>query len=160
MSKMAAEPSKRPKKEKTAAKDGAEDSEDIDSRSTMKITNEMFEAAKLMKKGVSHVKDLDMSVVKRDESLFATAPGNCDVTIIDIFTGEVKMGRVTKPLNKDACSFNFKSAEDFSPDADSSKVAKKAWDWLLNPIGFDSFAKDIKDKKILIIQDRVGYTYN
>ena len=30
----------------------------------------------------------------------------------------------------------------------------------MNPIGFDSFNKDIKDRKILIIQNRnVGYTY-
>lgn len=82
------------------------------------------------------------------------------MTIIDILTGDVKMARVSKPLNKNACRFDFKSAEQFSPDADSSEVAKKAWDWLLNPIGFDSFERDIKDKKILIIQNRVGFTYS
>ena len=69
------------------------------------------------------------------------------------------MAKVVKPLNKDACRFDFKSESDFSPDSDTISVAKKAWDWLLNPIGFDKFAKDIKDRKILIIQNRVGYTY-
>lgn len=69
------------------------------------------------------------------------------------------MAKVQKPLNKDACRFNFNSDTDFSPDADSVQVAKKAWDWLLNPIGFDSFTESIKDQKILIIQNRVGFTY-
>ena len=147
MQKMATEPTKRAKKSKVEG----EDSEEIDKRSKVKISDDMFEAAKLMKKGVSHVKDLDYSVIKRDKSLFDTPPGNCDVTIIDIFTGEVKMAKVSKPLNKNACRFDFKSEEDFNPDTDSIKVAKKAWDWLLNPIGFDSFERDIKDKKILII---------
>ena len=48
---------------------GEEDSEEIDKRSKVKITDDMFEAAKLMKKGVSHIKDLDYSLVKRDKSL-------------------------------------------------------------------------------------------
>ena len=100
-----------------------------------------------------------MSVVKRAKSLITAPPGNCEVTIIDIMTGDVKMARVQKPLNKDACRFDFNSETNFNPDADSVGVAKKAWDWLLNPIGFDSFAKDIKDKKILILQNRVGFTY-
>jgi len=151
LQKMAAEPTKRPKVTKIKKDDGAEDSEEIDKRSKVKVTDEMFEAAKLMTGGVSHIKDLDMSVVKRDKSIFKTPPGNCEVTIIDIVTGDVKMAKVTKPLNKAACNFDFKNEADFSPDANCIDVARKAWDWLLNPIGFDSFAKDIKDKKILII---------
>ena len=59
-------PTKRPKVDK---KMEGEDSEEIDRRSKVKITDDMFEAAKLMKNGVSHVKDLDMSVVKRDKAL-------------------------------------------------------------------------------------------
>ena len=62
-------------------------------------------------------------------------------------------------MNKDACRFDFNSEADFNPDTDAAAVAKKAWDWLLNPIGFDNFTKNIKDQKILIIQNRVGYTY-
>ena len=98
---------------------GEEDSEEIDKRSKVKITDDMFEAAKLMKKGVSHIKDLDYSLVKRDKSLVSQTVGTCEVTIIDIFTGEVKMAKVSKPLNKDACRFDFNCENDFSPDADS-----------------------------------------
>ena len=77
---------------------GEEDSEEIDKRSKVKITDDMFEAAKLMKKGVSHIKDLDYSLVKRDKSLVSQTVGTCEVTIIDIFTGEVKMAKVSKPV--------------------------------------------------------------
>ena len=79
----------------------------------------MFEAAKLMKKGVSNIKDLDYSVIKREKTL-RQAPGNCEVTIIDIFTGEVKMAKVIKPLNKDNCRFDLSSEEHFNPDADTT----------------------------------------
>ena len=79
----------------------------------------MFEAAKLMKNGVSHVKDLDFSVIKREKTL-RQAPGNCEVTIIDIFTGEVKMAKVQKPLNKDNCRFDLASEDNFNPDADTT----------------------------------------
>ena len=48
----------------------------------------------------------------------------------------------------------------FSPDADSVSVAKKAWDWLFNPVGFDYFKKEIKDKKIMLLQNRSGFTYS
>lgn len=99
-----------------------------------------------------------MSVIKREHSLIQKV-GTCEVTIIDIFTGEVKMAKVSKPLNKSAARFDFNSETDFNPDVDSLKVARKAWNWLLNPIEFDDFAATIKDKKILIIQNRQGYTY-
>ena len=49
----------------------------------------MFEAARKMKVGVTHIKDLDMSIVKRRDTL-KVEPGNCDITQIDIFLGEVK----------------------------------------------------------------------
>ena len=49
----------------------------------IKITDDMFEAAKLMKNGVAHVKDLDMSLVKNKVSLNKQA-GTCDVILIDI----------------------------------------------------------------------------
>ena len=88
---MAAEPTKRPKKE--INKNKGDESEEIDKKSKVTVTDEMFEAAKLMKNGVSHIKDLDYSVVKREKSL-KQAPGNCEVTIIDIKTGDVKMARV------------------------------------------------------------------
>lgn len=65
MKKMSAEPTKRVKKSGVPG----EDSEEIDKRCTVTVTDDMFEAAKLMKKGVSHVRDLDYSVVKRDKSL-------------------------------------------------------------------------------------------
>ena len=91
MQKLETEPSKRAKKKIDL---GAEDSEEIDKRSKVKITDDMFEAAKLMKKGVSHIKDLDYSLIKRDKSLVSQTAGSCEVTIIDIFTGEVKMAKV------------------------------------------------------------------
>ena len=154
MQKMAAEPSKRAKKEDKNAKRG-EDSEEIDKRSKVdhKITQELFEAAKLMKNGVSNIKDVDLSLAKRDTSLQQKV-GTCEVTIIDIFTGEVKMAKVLKPLDKNAARFDFNSEENFSTDNDSIAVAKKAWNWLLNPIGFDHFIEKIRDRKILIIQNR------
>lgn len=57
MQKVATEPSKRPKKEVKNAAMGEEDSEEIDKRSKVdsKITSDMFEAAKLMKNGVSNM---------------------------------------------------------------------------------------------------------
>ena len=30
----------------------------------------------------------------------------------------------------------------------------------MNPVGFDNFVRDIKDRKILIIQNREGFTYS
>lgn len=50
----------------------------------------MFEAARLMKSGVTHVKDLDMSVVKRRDTI-KKEPGLCDLTYIDLSTYESKV---------------------------------------------------------------------
>ena len=47
--------------------------------------------------------------------------------------------------------FDFNSDEDFNPDADTAAVSKKAFDWILNPLGSDYFHKEVKDKKIMII---------
>ena len=115
----------------------------------------MFEVAKLMKSGgVANIKDLDMSLVKHHQSLNQQA-GTCDVTLIDIFSGEgtndVKVNKMTKPVDKKNLRFDFNSEDNFNPDADSVQIAKKAWDWLLNPLGAEYFQKEIKDKKIMII---------
>ena len=58
----------------------------------VKVTDDMFEAAKLMKTGgVTNIKDLDMSLVKHNQSLNIKA-GTCEVTLIDIFQeGEIKV---------------------------------------------------------------------
>ena len=61
------------------------------------------------------------------------------------------MNKQTKSVNKDNMRFDFNDEELFSPDSDSIMVAKKAYDWILNPVGFDHFKKEIKDKKIMII---------
>ncbi len=63
--------------------------EDAEFKTELKVTPEMFEAARKMKVGVTHIKDLDMSVVKRRDTL-KVEPGSCDIFQIDIFTGEVK----------------------------------------------------------------------
>ena len=73
------------------------------------------------------------------------------MTLIDIFTGKVVMDGQKIKLDADRCSFDFNDEDDFSPDADCLEVAKKAWDWLLNPIGIDKFKREIKDRLIMII---------
>jgi hypothetical protein len=47
-----------------------------------------------------------------------------------------------KELNKERLTFDFNSKDDFSPDADSHAVALKFWEWLLNPLPFQSFSPD------------------
>ena len=101
-----------------------------------------------------------MSLAKRSTALKEVPIGSCEVTTIDILTGEVKQNRVVRPLNKKFCRFDFNSEDDFGPDADSIEVAKKAFNWILNPIDFQTFKNDIKDKKILIIQNRQGFSYS
>jgi hypothetical protein len=54
-------------------------------------------------------------------------------------------------LNRERLTFDFNSEQDFNADANSTEVATKAWDWLLNPIGLTRFKKEVKDKKIMII---------
>ena len=64
----------------------------------IKVTDDMFEAAKLMKNGVAHVKDLDMSLVKNKVSLNKQA-GTCDVILIDIDqAGEINVNKQTKTV--------------------------------------------------------------
>jgi len=48
----------------------------------------MFEAARRMKTGVSNVKDLDMSLVKRRDMPKLEA-GSCDVTLIELESGAI-----------------------------------------------------------------------
>ena len=127
-------------------------------KTELKVTIDMFEAAKLMKGGVGHVKDLDMSVLKKtlhEDKSKCTYMGQ--VTLIDIFSGEVET--VVVPLDQDYLNFDFDNDQLFSADQDSQALAKTAWDWLLNPIGIDRFKKEIKDKKIMILQNRSGFTY-
>lgn len=71
------------------------------------------------------------------------------MTLIDIFTNEVSTTQVQ--LNRERLTFDFNSEQDFNADANSTEVATKAWDWLLNPIGLTRFKKEVKDKKIMII---------
>ena len=52
--------------------------EDAEFKTELKVTPDMFEAARKMKVGVSNIKELDMSVVKRRDTL-KLEPGNCDV---------------------------------------------------------------------------------
>lgn len=61
-------------------------------------------------------------------------------------------------MRKESIRFDFNSKENFNTDTDSQKVAKDAWDWFLNPIGFDYFTKNIKDKQIMILHNRQGFT--
>lgn len=115
----------------------------------------MFEAARKSKGGVGHIKDLDMSVVKRRDTL-KQEPGTCNITLINLETGESKS--IQKTVRKESLRFDFNSAQNFNTDSDSQKVGKDAWDWFLNPLGFDFFTKTVKDKQIMILQNRQGFT--
>ena len=46
----------------------------------------------------------------------------CEVTFIDLATSQIETND-GQALKKDHLTFNFNSTEDFSPDADSQKVA-------------------------------------
>lgn len=85
--------------------------------------------------------------------------GSCKITLIDIFTGETEIIEDIK-LNFNALSFDFNSSKDFSPDADSIEIAKKCWDHILNPIGVSKFLNEIQGKKVMIIQNRIGFKYD
>jgi hypothetical protein len=105
-------------------------------KNELQVTPDMFEAARRMKQGVTHIKDLDMSLVKRRNTL-KTEAGSCDVTTIDIQTSEVKT--TARPVKKESLRFDFNSKDHFNTDSDSTDIAKQAWDWLLNPIGVENF---------------------
>lgn len=119
----------------------------------------MFEAARMTKGGVTHIKDLDLSVVKRESRLNTPKkePGTCDITLIDLITGETKT--IQKPVRKESLKFDFNSKDKFNTDQDSQVVAKECWDWVFNPLGFDFFVKNVKDRQIMIIQNREGFSY-
>jgi hypothetical protein len=70
------------KRQKTAT-----DGESKFSKPEFKVTPEMFEAARVMKT-VAHVKDLDLSVVKRDQNL--PEPGMCTITTVNLKTKSQK----------------------------------------------------------------------
>jgi hypothetical protein len=116
----------------------------------------MFEAARRMKTGVSNVKDLDMSLVKRRDTLKLEA-GSCDVQLIDLASGEVKS--TTRHVKVDCQRFDFNSPQNFSTETDTTLIGRQAWDWILNPIGVDLFNTQVKDKQIMVIQNRRGFTY-
>lgn len=73
---------KRPKKNE-------ESSDSAEFKTELKVTPDMFEAARRMKTGVTHIKDLDMSLVKRRDTL-KLVPGNSEIVYIDLESGEVK----------------------------------------------------------------------
>ena len=81
----------------------------------------MFEAARRMKQGVTHIKDLDMSLVKRRNTL-KTEAGSCDVTTIDIHTSDVKT--IVKQVKKESLRFDFNSKDLFNTDSDSINIAR------------------------------------
>ena len=56
-----------------------------------------------------------------------------------------------KPVRKETVRFEFNDKEKFNTDTDSQKIAKEAWDWVLNPFGLDYFIKNVKYKQIMII---------
>ena len=125
-------------------------------KTELKVTPDMFEAARRMKTGVSNVKDLDMSLVKRRDTLKLEA-GSCDVQLIDLASGEVKT--TTRNVKVDCQRFDFNSPQNFSTETDTTLIGRQAWDWILNPIGVDFFNTQVKDKQIMVIQNRRGFTY-
>ena len=68
--------------------------------------------------------------------------------MIDVANGKVETLDAHSKPSKEALAFDFNSKEDFSPDADSLKVARKFWAWLLNPVPLITVPKD----KCLYIQ--------
>ena len=100
---------------------------------------------------VGNIKDLDMSLAKNIQTLNKQA-GTAEITMIDIFQeGDIKAQKQTKRVDPKHMRFDFNSEEDFNPDTDTGAVSKKAFDWILNPVGSEHFNKEVKDKKIMII---------
>jgi hypothetical protein len=111
--------------------------EEIDKKSKVVITDEMFEAARLTKGGVAHIKDLDMSVLdttkNKDKIGFKVAKINMKANTI-----ENEILEASVPI------FDFESEAKFSPDENCQAVATLCWDWLLGPIKFDDFKANIR----------------
>ena len=63
--------------------------------------------------------------------------------------GKVETLEECRSFSKEDLIFDFNSKGDFSPDADSVKVARKFWRWLLNPLNMPMF-KEKQDKCIYI----------
>jgi endo-1,4-beta-mannosidase len=111
--------------------------EEIDKKSKVVITDEMFEAARLTKGGVAHIKDLDMSVLdttkNKDKIGLKVAKINMKANTI-----ENEILEASVPI------FDFESEAKFSPDENCQAVATQCWDWLLGPIKFDDFKANIR----------------
>lgn len=85
--------------------------------------------------------------------------GGLEVISIDASNGTFESLEQFKQLNRDAIRFDFNAKDDFTPDNDSIKVATKFWQWLLNPIPFESFiAEQFGKGKCLAIIRTSGET--
>jgi len=111
----------------------------------------MFEAARQSKTGVTHIKDLDMALAGKAPApevplrdTLKRVPATCSVSLINPMTGEIKTDQ--KKERPQTFRFEFNSQESFNTANDSVKVAKEAWDWLLNPLGVEHFKLQIKEK--------------
>ena len=67
----------------------------------------------------------------------------------DIQTNE----RTSKQVELDSRFLNFdmNSPDLFNPDEDCREVAKKCWNWILNPISLEKFQKEIMGQKVMVI---------
>lgn len=89
----------------------------------------MFEAARNMKTGVTNIKDLDMSLVKKRNA--PKLNPQCQV----VFEGSPE-----KKIDTAGLTFDLNSRKLFNTDADSEALALKCWSWLLNPVSVESVA--------------------
>jgi hypothetical protein len=96
------------KADKPTKKPKTDDAE-IDMKSKVVITDEMFEAARLTKGGVAHIKDLDMSVLDTAKP-----------KVIIAYQVTKYKGGATQSDKVDASvpAFDFESEAKFSPDED------------------------------------------
>ena len=108
------------------------------SKPEFKVTPEMFEAARVMKT-VAHVKDLDVSLVKRDQNL--PEPGMSTVTTVNLKTKHTKQEQVK--VSKPNQAFDFNSKDNFNTETDSTRVAQQMWDYFLNPISAQRFMQEV-----------------
>ena len=121
-------------------------------KSKVVITDEMFEAARLTKGGVAHIKDLDMSVLDTAKPKVVIA---YQVTKIEPKSGSTDSSKVEASVP----TFDFESESKFSPDEDCQAVATQCWDWLLGPVKFDDFKANIRGHQVLGIGERGAKHY-
>ena len=91
----------------------------------------MFEAARNMTTGVTNIKDLDMSLVKKRNA--PKLNPQCQV----VFESAPE-----KKLDMAPLTFDFNSRKLFNTDADSETLAAKCWSWLLNPVPLEGVVGD------------------